>query len=142
MKETITLSATQSIAGLDIRYRFNHGDGSLDPNAISLAQYLYPGSYVVSLDWFFGGLVGTVQCGTVNVSGSSTPTLTQAQVVNLAEFLGLGREQAVAQAANRGFAIIRLTREDSTRYSVTNDYRLDRLNIELDNGRVSSASVG
>lgn len=136
------LQATQSVTGPDIRYRFNHGDGTLDPNPVSQAYYAQPGTYPISLEWFFQGTIGNVACGTVKVAAAQAAVNSNPQVVTLSEFLGLGRDQAVAQAANRGFAIIRLTREDSVRYVISNDFRQDRLNLELDNGRVSRASVG
>jgi len=54
---------------------------------------------------------------------------------------GLTREQAEAAAEAAGYTV-RVTREDDESYAMTMDYRTDRINIELDGGRVTRAYIG
>jgi len=135
--EAVTLSALQSPAGPSVRYRFNHGDGTQDPVAVSQAYYATPGTYQVTLDWFFLGSIGTVPCGTVTVSGASAPATTASTT-----YIGLTRDQAISRAGVNGYRLVRLVREDGVVYRAASDSRGDRLNIEIDNGRVTSAFAG
>lgn len=65
--ETLQFKASHSPANRAISYTFDHGDGTLDPGAVSDAYYQAPGSYRVTLRWRDGTITGTVFCGTVTV---------------------------------------------------------------------------
>lgn len=54
---------------------------------------------------------------------------------------GLTREQAEAAAEAAGYTV-RVVREDDESYAMTMDYRTDRINIELDDGKVTRAYIG
>lgn len=54
---------------------------------------------------------------------------------------GLTREQAETAAEAAGYTV-RVVREDDESFVMTMDYRTDRINIELDDGRVTRAYVG
>ena len=53
----------------------------------------------------------------------------------------LSKYEANQLAGFNGFAI-RVTREDSTNYMVTMDLRFDRINLQIDNGVVTSCNIG
>lgn len=138
--EIITLTATQNPATVPVRYTFDHGDGTLDPNPVSSAYYNSPGTYAVTLRWELNGTRGAISCGTVTVLAS--PATAPAPVPTNADYLGLSENGAVQLAAQRGFSFVRVSRRDNVVYPPTNGVRADRLNIEVDGGRVTSASVG
>ena len=137
--EIITLTATQNPAGVPVRYAFDHGDGTLDPNPVSSAYYANPGSYAVTLRWELNGARGSIPCGTVTVlAAPAAPS----QVPSNADYLGLSENGAVQLAAQRGFSFVRVARRDNFVYPPAGGTRSDRLNIEVDGGRVTSAWVG
>lgn len=37
---------------------------------------------------------------------------------------------------------VRITRRDGENYAMTMDYRIDRINLEIDNGIVTKSSIG
>ena len=81
VREPLSFTALQSPASANVSYVFDHGDGTLDPGAISNAFYLAPGTYRVVLRWTYAGTTGTVYCGEVIVvPGSGTPTPTPTPV--------------------------------------------------------------
>ena len=59
----------------------------------------------------------------------------------LESLIGKSLNEANQLAGFNGFAI-RVTREDSTNYMVTMDLRFDRINLQIDNGVVTSCSIG
>jgi hypothetical protein len=59
----------------------------------------------------------------------------------LTGYIGKSEKEARKIASNNS-QTIRLTRVDEERYMVTMDFRMDRVNIELDNGIVTSANLG
>ena len=59
----------------------------------------------------------------------------------LESLIGKSLNEATQLAGFNGFAI-RVTREDSTNYMVTMDLRFDRINLQIDNGVVTSCSIG
>ena len=59
----------------------------------------------------------------------------------LESLIGKSLNEAKQLAGFNGFAI-RVTREDSTNYKVTMDLRFDRINLQIDNGVVTSCSIG
>lgn len=54
------------------------------------------------------------------------------------EFIGLTLEEAEKKLGKKA----RVTREDNESFMVTMDMRADRLNVRLDNGKVTSAYYG
>ena len=59
----------------------------------------------------------------------------------LESLIGKPLDEATQLAGFNGFAI-RVTREDSTNYIITMDLRFDRINLQIDNGVVTSCSIG
>ena len=59
----------------------------------------------------------------------------------LESLIGKSLNEANQLAGFNGFAI-RVTREDSTNYTVTMDLRFDRINLQIDNGVVTSCNIG
>jgi len=59
----------------------------------------------------------------------------------LESLIGKSLNEANQLAGFNGFAI-RVTREDSTNYMVTMDLRFDRINLQIDNGVVTSCNIG
>lgn len=59
----------------------------------------------------------------------------------LESLIGKSLNEATQLAGFNGFAI-RVTREDSTNYMVTMDLRFDRINLQIDNGVVTSCNIG
>ena len=137
--EVITLTATQNPAGVPVRYAFDHGDGTIDPNPVSSAYYANPGNYAVTLRWELNGNRGSMPCGTVTVIAAPAAA---PQVPSNADFLGLSESGAVQLAAQRGFSYVLVSRRDNFVYPPATGVRGDRLNIEVDGGRVTSARVG
>lgn len=61
---------------------------------------------------------------------------------NLAPTLvGLTEAEAKRTILSHGLSL-RVTRHDDRRYTVTMDYHTNRVNLQIDNGRVTKASVG
>ena len=137
--EVITLTATQNPANVPVRYAFDHGDGTLDPNPVSSAYYVNPGNYAVTLRWELNGTRGSMPCGTVRVVAAPVAA---PQVPSNADYIGLSETGAVQLAAQRGFSVVRVARRDSVVYPPVAGGRSDRLNIEVDSGRVTSTHVG
>ena len=129
--QVITLQATQNPVNVPVAYVFDHGDGTLDPTAQSQAYYRAPGIYQVNLQWAHSGQSGVVGCGTVNVSPN----------VNLGAYIGKTQAQAEALAQSQGLTL-RVVRIDDQVFPGTTDYRLDRVNIEIDNTLVTKAQLG
>lgn len=59
----------------------------------------------------------------------------------LNSIIGKNLSEAKELAGFNGFAI-RIVREDGERYMVTMEHRLDRINVELDNGIVTNSNIG
>ena len=59
----------------------------------------------------------------------------------LESLIGKSLEQAKELAGFNGFSI-RITREDCLNYMVTMELRLDRINVQIDGGTVTSCSLG
>ena len=56
-------------------------------------------------------------------------------------YVGLTKKDAIAKAEADGRKW-RITRENATEYAVTFDYDPERLNFEIDNGKVTKATFG
>ena len=67
VREPLVFLAESSPASVPVQFRFDHGDGTLDPGARSDAWYLAPGTYSVVLEWWSPGHEGSVACGVVTV---------------------------------------------------------------------------
>lgn len=59
----------------------------------------------------------------------------------LTSLIGKSEEDAKKLCSENDFHY-RVVREDSKHYMVTCDYRLDRVNIEIDNGIVTKFDIG
>jgi len=129
--EVITLQATHNPANVPVAYVFDHGDGTLDPTSRSQAYYRQPGFYAVQLEWAHSGKSGTMGCGTVTVKPNTS----------IAGYLALTPDQAAARATSDGLTL-RVVRVDNQSFPGTTDYRLDRVNIEVDNGIVTKVYLG
>lgn len=129
--EPLTFTAVQDRADVPITYIFDHGDGTLDPTAISSAYYAAPGYYEVRLRWAHSGTNGTILCGTVTVG----------VVFSASNYLGKTKAQADAQAASNSL-FTRVLRIDNQSFPATTDARPDRVNLEIDNGVVTKAFIG
>jgi len=129
--EVTTLQAFQDPVNVPVSYVFDHGDGTLDPNSQSQAYYRDVGTYNVRLEWAHSGQSGTLDCGTVTVKGAS----------DLRGYLTLSTAQAEARAASDGL-VFRILRIDDEQFAGTTDYRVDRVNVEIDNGIVTKVWLG
>jgi len=129
--EILTFTAFQSVANVPVTYEFDHGDGTLDETARSRAFYAAPGYYDVRLNWAHGGQTGTTFCGTVTVEPD----------FNAADYLGRTPDSAEALATSRGL-FARSVRIGDQVFAVTTDYRIDRLNLEIDDNKVTKAYLG
>ena len=129
--ETLRFEAFQTPTNVPVNYVFDHGDGTLDETSVSLAYYAAPGFYNVELRWSHQGGSGTTFCGTVTVHPDFNP----------ADYLGRSPEAAKVVALENGF-VVRVTRIDDQVFPGTDDYRLDRVNFEIDNNVVTKATVG
>ncbi len=69
--EPLVFSATHWPPNAAVDYVFDHGDGTLDPGAISNAYYTQPGTYEVKLQWSTASHRGSHRCGDVTVTCSS-----------------------------------------------------------------------
>ena len=60
------------------------------------------------------------------------------------EVIGMTEEQAIQtiEGISSEELTYRVTRRDDEFYPMTMDYRLDRINLEIDNGVVTKASIG
>lgn len=131
VNEILTFTAFQSPQNVPVSYVFDHGDGTLDETAQSRAYYAAPGYYDVRLNWAYAGQSGTTFCGTVTVEPN----------FNAVDYLGRTPESAEALAASRGLST-RIVRIDDQVFPGTSDYRLDRMNIEVDANKVTKAYIG
>ena len=131
VNETLTFTAFQSPANVPVTYVFDHGDGTLDETSQSLAYYAAPGFYQVRLNWAHDGQSGTTFCGTVTVEPNFSAS----------DYLGRTPESADALAISRGLTT-RIVRIDDQVFPGTEDYRLDRVNIEVDANIVTEAYLG
>ena len=129
--ERLTFTAFQSPANVPVSYVFDHGDGTLDETSQSHAYYAAPGYYDVRLRWAHGDQSGTTFCGTVTVEPNFSAS----------DFLGRTPDSAAAFAANRGLTT-RVVRIDDEWFVGTDDYRLDRVNLEIDANKVTKAYLG
>jgi hypothetical protein len=61
-----------------------------------------------------------------------------------AEVIGMTEAEAIAtiEGVSSEELTYRVVRRDDESYPMTLDYRLDRINLEIDNGLVSKASIG
>lgn len=59
----------------------------------------------------------------------------------LNSIVGKSLTEAKELAGFNGFAI-RIVREDGERYMVTMEHRMDRINVEIDNGIVTKTNIG
>ena len=57
------------------------------------------------------------------------------------DFVGLTLEDAEAYC-EKNKIVYRVIREDENRYAVTADYRINRINFQVDDGKVTSADYG
>ena len=116
---------------LAINFVFDHGDGTTAVGPVSTVRYSSAGYYRVRLTWSDIGGSGTVDCANVVVG----------PVFNAGDYVGKSRAVAEQLAVQNGYTV-RITRVDSESYPGTADFRLDRLNLEIDAGVVTSASAG
>lgn len=64
------------------------------------------------------------------------------KAIDLIEILiGLSKEQAKAMCETNGYTF-RVTKEDDKNYAITMDFRLDRINVEIEKNIVKSADIG
>ncbi len=131
VNETLTFTAFQSPAHVPVTFVFDHGDGTLDQRKVSHAYYAAPGFYEVRLRWSTSSQSGTTYCGMVTVEPNFTAS----------DYYGRTRASAESLAISRGLTP-RVTRIDDEFFPGTMDYRLDRVNFEIDNGVVTKASLG
>ena len=131
VNEILTFTAFQDPPNVPVTYVFDHGDGTLDETSQSLAFYAAPGFYDVRLNWAYAGNSGTTFCGTVTVE----------PVFDASDYLGRTPEAAEALATSRGL-ITRIVRIDDQVFPGTTDYRTDRVNLEIDANKVTSATLG
>lgn len=55
--------------------------------------------------------------------------------------IGMDRDMGRDLCKENGYSV-RVTREDETNYAITMDFRLDRINLELDKGIITKCGVG
>ncbi len=131
VNEALTFTAFQNPSYASVTFVFDHGDGTLDQRAVSNAYYAAPGFYEVRLRWSSGGQSGTTFCGTVTVEPNFVAS----------DYLGRTQASAQSLAISRGLTT-RVVRIDDQSFPGTTDYRLDRVNFEIDNNVVTKASLG
>lgn len=134
--DVLTFVATQEPAQLPLTFTFNHGNGVIDQRGVSVGRYDAPGTYPVTLQWSVFGSMGTVSCGSVVVIGVG------AAEFQPGDYVGLTEVEAQTRASELGLASVRIARRDGETFAGTADFRVDRLNIEIDNGIVTTASIG
>lgn len=88
------------------------------------------------MSWELGGLRGSVACGTVHVVTDDSP-----DGFDPGDYVGqiLGAAQNIASANGLTARVVRI---DDAWLIVTQDFRTDRVNFELDNGIVTVAKIG
>ena len=59
----------------------------------------------------------------------------------LESIIGKSLEEGIELIKSNGFST-RVTREDDERFFATMDLRFDRINIEIDNEKITSARIG
>jgi len=123
--ELIVFTAVQDPADVAVTYAFDHGDGTIDITNRSVAFY------EARLQWVHSGTSGTILCGTVQVLAD----------FNAGNYVGKTQAQAEAFAAADNF-IFRIGRIDDQVFALTEDYRPNRVTVEIDNGIVTSAVRG
>ena len=131
VNETLTFTAFQDPTTVPVNFVFDHGDGTLDETSKSYAYYAAPGFYEVRLRWAHSGHTGTTFCGTVTVEPN----------FDASDYLGRTPESAEAIATSQGL-LLRVVRIDDQVFPGTSDYRLDRVNIEVDANAVTKAYLG
>jgi len=62
-------------------------------------------------------------------------------MLNVRELIGLSEEDAVKKIREAGFRP-RVRRRNQESYFGTMDYRTDRVNLEIDKGKVTKAHIG
>jgi hypothetical protein len=55
--------------------------------------------------------------------------------------IGKSLKEGIELVKSNGFSV-RVTREDDERFFVTQDLRFDRINLEIDNEKITSARIG
>jgi hypothetical protein len=61
--------------------------------------------------------------------------------VLLESIIGKSLEEGIELTKSNGFSV-RVTREDNENFFVTMDLRFNRINFQIDNGKISNASIG
>lgn len=87
-----------------------------------------------------GACGGDERAGTGRRPSSGT-TGTSGTLVDADAYVGLTKKAAIAKAAASDTPW-RITREDDELFLVTQDYNPERLNFEIDDGRVTEATYG
>lgn len=59
----------------------------------------------------------------------------------LESIIGKSLKEGIELVKSNGFSV-RVTREDDERFFVTQDLRFDRINLEIDNEKITSARIG
>jgi hypothetical protein len=59
----------------------------------------------------------------------------------LKSLIGMTKEEGYLLCKEKGFEY-RITREDSTNYAITMDLCFDRINLAIDNGRITKCNLG
>jgi hypothetical protein len=85
-------------------------------------------------------LVGLTACGDDAGSGAGTRPPKSCEEA-AAAFVGLSKRAAIAEAEAQGRAW-RIVREDDEHFAVTFDFQPERLNFEIDDGTVTTATCG
>lgn len=134
--DVLTFEATVEPVTLPVQFTFNHGNGTVDARKVSVGVYRAAGVYPVTLAWSLFGSSGTVSCGSVTITGVGSADFQPG------DYVGLSEAGAQARANERGFATTRTVRIDDEVFVGTADFRTDRLNLEIDDGLVTSASIG
>jgi hypothetical protein len=78
---------------------------------------------------------------TISRVDEPTPVDVVVPVLNPDSLIGMPEDAALTTAAAAGCEM-RVTSRDSTMYTTTRDFRADRVNVDIVNGRVTSASMG
>jgi len=60
---------------------------------------------------------------------------------DLSQLIGFTEEEAMTEL-NKSGLIVRIRRRDTQSFMLTMDFRRDRVNLEIDNGRVTKALIG
>lgn len=137
--EILTFTALQSPINIAVDYIFDHGDGTLDPGAVSSAFYEAPGSYNVVLRWSHAGGSGTTFCGVVTVVGvvNGTPTPTPTPTTTTTPTVRIGCRIEPLRTMFVGEILTYTALQDPLTVAV--DYVFDHGDGTLDPGPVSHA---